>query len=161
MRTLSYIQRTNLSGTVKWNNYNVSRTFKVYKGVKQGAVSSLILYCIFMNKLISKLRVYCSGCQLGRVFIGIFVYADDIILLGGVFISIFVYADDIILLGGVFMGIFVYADDIILLGGVFMGIFVYADDIILLAPSRNGLQYMKNVCEQFANLLSMKFLTCS
>ena len=38
-----------------------------------------------------------------------------------------------------------------------MGIFIYVDDIILLAPSRNGLQNMVKICEQFANLFSMKF----
>ena len=40
-----------------------------------------------------------------------------------------------------------------------MGIFGNADDYILLAFSRNGLQNMVNVCEQFANLFSMKFST--
>ena len=34
-----------------------------------------------MNKLISRLRFYASGCQLGGVFMGIFIYSDDIILL--------------------------------------------------------------------------------
>ena len=38
-----------------------------------------------------------------------------------------------------------------------MGIFIYADDIILLAPSRKGLQNIVKMCEQFANLFSMKF----
>ena len=40
-----------------------------------------------------------------------------------------------------------------------MGIFLFADDIILLAPSRNGLQNMAKICEQLANLFSMKFST--
>ena len=40
-----------------------------------------------------------------------------------------------------------------------MKIIIYADDIILLAPSRNGLQNMVKICEQFANLFSMKFST--
>ena len=106
LRTLLYIYRGQ-TYQVQWNN-SVSRRFKVYNGVKQGAVSSPILFCIYMNKLISRLRFHGSGCQLG---------------------------------------------------GVFMGIFIYADDIILLAPSRNGLQNMVKICEQFANLFSMKFST--
>ena len=36
---------------------------------------------LHMNKLISRLRVYGTGCQLGRVLMCIFVNADDIILL--------------------------------------------------------------------------------
>ena len=39
-----------------------------------------ILFCINMNKLISRLIVYGTGCQLGGVM-GIFVYAGQIILL--------------------------------------------------------------------------------
>ena len=110
IRTLLYIQRTNLSGSVKWNNYMYLDLLKFTQVWNKEQFPSLILFCIFMIKLISRLRVYCSGCQLG---------------------------------------------------GVSMGIFVYADDNICVAPIRNGLQYMKNVCEQFANLLSMKFLICS
>ena len=48
--------------------------------MKQGAVSSPFLF-IYMNKLISRLRVYGTGCQLGGVFMGILINADDIILL--------------------------------------------------------------------------------
>ena len=79
LRTLLYIYRGQ-TYQVQWNN-SVSRLFKVYNGVKQGAVSSPILFCIYMNKLILRLSVYSTGCQLGGVFMGIFVYADDIILL--------------------------------------------------------------------------------
>ena len=74
--------------------------------MKQEAVSSLILFVTYMNKLISRLRFYGSGCQLG---------------------------------------------------GVFMGILKYADNIILLASSGKGFQNMVKICEQFANLFSMKF----
>ena len=35
------------------------------------------------------------------------------------------------------------------LQGIYLGIWVYADDIVLLSPSREGLQVMTNICEQF------------
>ena len=65
---------------VKWGSSD-SRSFNVKNGVRQGAVSSPILFCVYINKIIVKLRESRIGCQLQGVYLGIFVYADDIILL--------------------------------------------------------------------------------
>ena len=45
------------------------------------------------------------------------------------------------------------------IGGAFLGAFGYADDVTLLAPSRQGLQAMLKICEDFAAFHSMQFST--
>ena len=44
-------------------------------------------------------------------------------------------------------------------GGLYFGSLGYADDIILLSPSRDALQLMLKICEDFANEHSMQFST--
>ena len=58
-----------------------SERFYVSNGVRQGAVSSCILFCIYLDILIKKLRNSGIGCHIEGEFAGIFVYADDIFLL--------------------------------------------------------------------------------
>ena len=45
------------------------------------------------------------------------------------------------------------------IGGMYVGIIVYADDIFLLSASREGLQSMVNICEDFAGKHNLKFST--
>ena len=45
------------------------------------------------------------------------------------------------------------------LGGTFLGAIGYADDVTLLSPSRQGLQIMLKICEEFASSHSMQFST--
>ena len=106
LRCLTYIY-SNQTYNVKWGNIH-SQEFKVHNGVRQGAVSSPVLFCVYINKLITLLRSSKVGCQLQ---------------------------------------------------GVYFGIWVYADDIILLSPSREGLQSMTRICEQFALDFNLKFST--
>ena len=79
LRCLIYIY-SNQTCTVKWGSA-ISNRFPVNNGVRQGAVSSPILFCIYIDKLIKQLRTSTIGCQLNGVYMGIWVYADDIILL--------------------------------------------------------------------------------
>ena len=65
---------------VRWNNV-VSETFSITNGVKQGAVLSPILFCIYIDSLFSKLRRNRTGCWLNDMYAGIMGYADDIWLL--------------------------------------------------------------------------------
>ena len=92
---------------VRWGN-KVSQSFYVCNGVRQGAVSSPILFCVYINNLIVKLRNSTVGCQLN---------------------------------------------------GIYLGIWVYADDIVLLSPSREGLQFMTSLCENYATEHHLKFST--
>ena len=71
---------TNQSCNVRWGNAH-SSSFQVTNGVRQGAVSSPILFCIYIDKLIKQLQYSSIGCQISNVYLGVWVYADDIILL--------------------------------------------------------------------------------
>ena len=46
---------------VKWNG-EISTSFKISYGVKQGAVLSSILYCVYMNDLFTVLKKKKYGC---------------------------------------------------------------------------------------------------
>ena len=65
---------------VKWNGF-YSESFPVHNGVKQGGVISPILFGIYMDILIMKLRDSGYGCYLGPHFMGCLAYADDLVLL--------------------------------------------------------------------------------
>ena len=71
---------SNQKCNVRWGNA-FSNTFNVQNGVRQGAVSSPVLFCIYIDKIIKLLRCSTIGCQIQGVYMGIWVYADDIILL--------------------------------------------------------------------------------
>ena len=58
MYTLQY-------ANVPWKGKN-SRQFHIGNGVKQGAVLSAILYCIYMNGLFEKLREQKTGCWISN-----------------------------------------------------------------------------------------------
>ena len=77
----SFYIYANQKSNVRWGNH-LSGTFSVTNGVRQGAaVSSPILFCVYINKLISQLRRSDIGCQLSGIYLGIWIYADDIVLL--------------------------------------------------------------------------------
>ena len=65
---------------VRWNN-NLSDTFSLRNGVKQGAVLSPRLFCVYTDALFSALRRRRTGCWMGDAFVGIVGYADDLLLL--------------------------------------------------------------------------------
>ena len=50
-------------------------------GVKQGAVLSAILYCVYMNGLFELMRKRKTGCWVEGNFLGMIGYADDNFLL--------------------------------------------------------------------------------
>ena len=61
------------------NNFNWALLLQ--NGVKQGGVSSRILFGVYINNLLDKLEKLRFGCLIGHIFMGEFGYADDIILL--------------------------------------------------------------------------------
>ena len=65
---------------VKWNG-SQSENFQIKNGVKQGAVLSAILFCLYINNLFTILRKNRTGCWIRDQFCGVLGYADDIMLI--------------------------------------------------------------------------------
>ena len=97
----------NQSCFIRWNSVQ-SDSFMVKNGVRQGAILSPSLFCVYLDTLLQRLIDAGVGCNIG---------------------------------------------------GLFLGAFGYADDVILLAPSRQALQIMLTICEDFASTHSMQFST--
>lgn len=55
-----------------------SRYFRVSNGIRQGSIISPVLFSVYVNELIGRLRSSGSGCWIGDSFFGTFIYADDI-----------------------------------------------------------------------------------
>ena len=68
------------SANVRWNSVT-SKQFDIGNGVKQGAIISAVLYCVYTNGLFDELRRMRVGCCIGRDFVGALGYADDLFLL--------------------------------------------------------------------------------
>ena len=79
IRLLFYIY-TNQKCAVKWGN-DVSSFFDVKNGVRQGGVISGIFFVVYIDELLQILRKSGLGCTIYGVFLGAFIYADDILLL--------------------------------------------------------------------------------
>ena len=65
---------------VKWDD-TFSPYFNVTCGVKQGGVLSPLLFCIYVDELIHRLRNSTCGCYMGPHFTGALCYADDMVLM--------------------------------------------------------------------------------
>ena len=65
---------------VKWLN-TLSSPFPIGNGVKQGAVLSAILYCVYTNGIFENLRRLNIGCSVGETYVGVVGYADDLFLM--------------------------------------------------------------------------------
>jgi hypothetical protein len=106
LRLILYIY-LNQSCYIRWNSVE-SSSFLVKNGVRQGAILSPSLFCVYLDTLLVRLRDAGVGCHVG---------------------------------------------------GSFSGAFGYADDVTLLAPSRQALQIMLDICENFSASHSMLFST--
>ena len=73
---------TNQKLCIKWGAI-VSPTFSVSNGVKQGGVLSPILFCVYMDELLYRLRLSGSGfvCHVGNISIPAIGYANEVALL--------------------------------------------------------------------------------
>ena len=65
---------------VRWEG-TISDAFAILNGVKQGAVLSAILFCIYIDDLLKMMRRNGEGCWVNNEYVGIIAYADDIVLL--------------------------------------------------------------------------------
>ena len=65
---------------VRWHKVD-SKVFTLNNGVKQGAVLSALLYCLYVDDLYQLLRKKKYGCWVNGDYFGILGYSDDILLL--------------------------------------------------------------------------------
>ena len=65
---------------VYWNGVK-SKYFDIGNGVKQGAILSAVLYCVYTNGLFRELRRMNVGCRIGGDYVGVLGYADDLFLI--------------------------------------------------------------------------------
>ena len=65
---------------VKWGS-TLSKQFSVMNGVKQGGVLAPILFAVYTDGLLERLKNTGVGCHMGNRFVGALAYADDITLL--------------------------------------------------------------------------------
>ena len=65
---------------VRWAG-SISTSFHIFAGVRQGGLLSPMLFAVYMDNLISRLRASGLGCNLHGVYYGCLVYADDVMLI--------------------------------------------------------------------------------
>ena len=79
VRVLIYIYEEQ-TGWVKLGGMR-SQSFKISNGTRQGSVLSPILFSVYLDDLLRKLRELQLGCHIGGYWLGGCGYADDLILL--------------------------------------------------------------------------------
>ena len=71
---------TNQSIRIQWGS-TVTDVCTISNGVKQGGVLSPILFTIYVDELLTRLRDAHLGCRIGSLFCGALGYADDVVIL--------------------------------------------------------------------------------
>ena len=70
----------NMICNVKWEN-EISRSFKVPLGIKQGGINSPEFFGCYIDDIASILRNLNIGCHIFGIFLAMILFADDILLL--------------------------------------------------------------------------------
>ena len=65
---------------VKWGQ-SVSSRFPIRNGTRQGSMASPALWSVYLDLLIKELRNLGVGCHVGGLYMGVVVYADDVLLM--------------------------------------------------------------------------------
>ncbi len=71
---------TNQRLRVRWRG-DISGQFDVINGVNQGRLLSPLLFAVFIDVFLIRLKATGMGCHMGICFISAFVFADDHFLL--------------------------------------------------------------------------------
>ncbi len=79
IRSLMYVY-SNSKIQVKWK-YSISVPFDATNGMKQGSVSSPILFTLLLDDRLFELEKSSEGCRIGTNYYGCVGYADDLKLL--------------------------------------------------------------------------------
>ena len=64
----------------KWNN-SFSNSFTTLNGIKQGSITSPVLFTVYMDVLLTRLEQSGYGCKIGGYYYGALSYADDLTLM--------------------------------------------------------------------------------
>ena len=65
---------------VKWQMV-FSEAFGIGNGVRQGGILSPFLFRFYIRKLIAEVVKLRIGCNIGGIFLNLFAYADDMVLI--------------------------------------------------------------------------------
>ena len=65
---------------VRWRD-GLSDPFGASNGVKQGGIFSPVLFCLYIDILLDRLKALGVGCHIGNNYLGALSYADDLTLL--------------------------------------------------------------------------------
>ena len=71
---------TNQNVYCRWNSI-LSLNIETVNGVRQAAILSPVLFCIYIDILLKELSNQDVGCRIGNTFVGALAYADDVTLL--------------------------------------------------------------------------------
>ena len=71
---------TQQSAYARWGSA-ISAPFTLSNSTRQGSVISPAIWCVYMEDLIARLRRLGLGCTVHGVYMGVTVYADDVVLL--------------------------------------------------------------------------------
>ena len=71
-----------LSAAVSWNGF-LSKPYHVFAVVRQGGSISPVLSSVYVNSVIEILSKCNLGCSFGLTYLGVIMYADDLLLILG------------------------------------------------------------------------------
>ena len=79
IRVLMYVYQEQFAW-VRWGDTRSER-FSIINGTRQGSMISPALWSIYLDLLIKELRDLGVGCHVGGLYMGVVVYADDVLLM--------------------------------------------------------------------------------
>jgi len=70
------------TAVVNWNGC-MSLPYQIFAGVRQGGSISPAIFAVYVNSVIEKLKQHDLGCSMGHTYLGVIMYADDLLLVSG------------------------------------------------------------------------------